>query len=90
MVQIMESWFLADVKTLESFFGTGFRKQALPGNPRIEDVSKQDVLNGLEQATQGTGSSYNKGRHSFSILAMLDPIKVMKASPHADRFIKSL
>ena len=90
MVQIMESWFLADVKTLESFFGTGFRSQSLPGNPKVEDVPKQDVLNGLGQATRGTGSRYNKGTHSFEVLAMLDPRKVMEASPHADRFIKSL
>ena len=90
MVQIMESWFLADVRTLESFFGTGFRRQALPRNSRIEDVSKQDVLNGLEQATQATGSRYNKGRHSFEVLAMLDPEKVMKASPYANRLIESL
>ena len=90
MVQIMESWFLADVMTLESFFGTGFRKQSLPGNPKVEDVPKQDVLNGLKQATRGTGSRYNKGTHSFNILAILDPRKVMAASPRADRFIKSL
>ena len=90
MVQNMESWFLADVKTLESFFGTGFRSQSLPGNPRVEDVPKQDVLSGLEQATRGTESRYNKGTHSFEVLAMLDPRKVMKASPRADRFIKSL
>jgi hypothetical protein len=90
MVQIMESWFLADVETLESFFGEGFRRRALPGNSNVEEVPKNDVEDGLARATQGTGSRYKKGRHSFNILAKLDPRKVMKASPHADRFIKSL
>lgn len=91
MVQIMESWFLADVNALESFFGTGFRSQSLPRNPNIEDVLKEDVENGLKRASRDTGpGEYNKGKHSFNILAMLDPEKVKKASPHADRFIKSL
>ena len=90
MVQIMESWFLADVETLESFFGTGFRRQVLPGNQNVEDVPKQDVLDGLERATGGKGSRYNKGVHSFEILAHLDPEKVKKASPHAKRFIELL
>lgn len=87
----MESWFLADVKTLESFFGRGFRRQTLWGNPNIEDVPKQDVLSRLERATSDTGKGrYSKGAHSFDILAMLDPEKVTKASHHAKRFIDSL
>lgn len=91
MVQAMESWFLADVEAVESFYGKGFRRQALPQNPKIEEVSKQDVLNGLERATSGTGKgSYSKGRPSFEILAMLDPEKVKSASPHASRFIEAL
>ncbi len=91
MVQVMESWFLADLKTLESFFGTGFLRRAFPGNPNVEDVPKHDVLNGLERATRNTGKGrYSKGAHSFNILAMLDPEKVKKASPHANRFIESL
>ena len=91
MVQVMESWFLADVETLEAIFGKGFRRQALPRNPNVEDVSKQDVFNGLNRATSNTGKGpYSKGAHSFEILAMLDPEKVKRASRHASRFIEAL
>ena len=91
MVQIMESWFLADVKTLESFFGVGFRRRALPGNPNIEDVPKEDVENGLKRASRDTGpGEYKKGKHSFNVLANLDPERVRTASPHANRFIEFL
>ena len=91
MVQVMESWFLADVNTLESFFGTSFQRQALPRNPNVEDVSKQDVHNGLDRATSNTGKGpYSKGAHSFEILANLDPEKVKKASCYANRFIETL
>ena len=91
MVEAMESWFLADVGTLNSFYGQGFRGQDVPQNPSIEDVSKQDALDGLERATRGTGKGrYNKGKHSFEILARLDPAKVRSASPYADRLIRAL
>ena len=90
MVEVMESWFLADPDTLESFYGQGFRRNALPANPNIEGVFKQDVFNGLGQATRDTKkSSYNKGAHSFDILAELDPAKVRGASPHAERLIRA-
>ena len=91
MVQIMESWFLADASALESFYGRGFQREALPGNPDIEQVPKQDVLNGLAHATRNASKGrYGKGARSFVILAELDPVRVRNASPHADRFLGAL
>lgn len=91
MVQLMESWFLADADALESFYGQDFRKRALPANQNVEQVSKRDVLNGLAGATRDTTKgSYDKGAHSFDILAHLDPAKVRRASPHADRLVQAL
>ena len=91
MVQVMESWFLADQAALELFYGQGFRSQALPANPNIEQVPKQDVLDRLAQATRDTGKgSYKKGSLSFEILEKLDPSKVRNASPYADRFLSAL
>ena len=91
MVQVMESWFLADVDVLASFYGNGFRRVSLPQNPNIEQVSKQDIDDGLTDATRHvTKGRYSKGKHSFEILAKLDPAKVRKASPYADRLISAL
>lgn len=92
MAQIMESWFLADADALESFYGRqDFRRQALPKNPKVEEVPKQDVLDGLSKATQHTKKGrYNKGEHSFEILEKLCPKKVRKAAPYADCFIRAL
>ena len=91
MVQVMESWFLADADALESFYGQDFRKRALPANSNVEHVSKRDVLDGLAGATRDTKKgSYDKGAHSFDILANLDPAKVRRASPHADCLIRAL
>ena len=91
MVQIMESWFLADREALANFYGPGFRSAAIPKWPEIEEVPKEDVLSNLGRATSGTTKgSYSKGRHGFEILGTLDPNKVINASPHAKRFVNSL
>ncbi len=92
MVQVMESWFLADREALANFYRQRFRPHALPGNPRqVEQVSKRDIENGLERATRDTSRGrYHKGQHSFAILASLDPAKVTAASPHARIFVQAL
>lgn len=91
MVQAMESWFLADVDTLEFYYGANFRRQALPQNRNIEDVPKQDVYDGLDRATRNTQKGrYSKGRHSFEILERLDTTKVVEVSCYAKRLIDAL
>ncbi len=91
MVQCMEAWFYADKGALEGFFRGGFNASALPGNPNIEDIPKEDVLNGLKAAThQSKKGRYHKGSHSFEILQRLDPNKVTAASSHARRLVEAL
>ena len=92
MVQVMETWFLADKETLAGYFGQGFKEKALPPNPDIENISKPDVLNRLKSATRECTpkGEYGKGRDSFKILANIDPNKVTAASPHAKRLVNTL
>ena len=91
MVQVMESWFLADREALRSHYGRGFRERDLPQNPDIERIAKDDVLAGLNRAVRDTGKgSYNKSNDSFTILEKLDPAKVRQASGYADRFVRAL
>ncbi len=91
MVQVMESWLLADRQTLKAFFGQGFRESALPAADRpIEDVTKEDVYSALKQATQNCKAEYGKGEHAFKLLAKIAPAKVMAASPWAQRFVDEL
>lgn len=92
MVQCMEAWFLADRDTLAEFFRTGFNEKALPGRSDVENVSKDDLLRGIENATRRCTPKgrYGKGRHSFQILEQLNPDKVTTASPHAKRLVDTL
>ncbi len=93
MVQIMESWFLADSATLADFFGVGFDKNKLPDTSNgIESIAKQTVYEALKAATANckTKAAYGKGEHSFKILAAIEPAKVCDASPWAQRFVGML
>ncbi|NTW63374.1 MAG: DUF4276 family protein [Chlorobiaceae bacterium] len=90
MVQCMEAWFLTDRASLREFFGQGFHLKSLPaeGN-QIESIAKESVYKSLKKATKNSESKgeYGKGEHSFKILEMIDPVKIMNASPWAKRFI---
>ena len=93
MAQCTESWLLADGAVLRNYFGQGFRDTALPGASRpIEDVPKEEVQRALATATRNsqTKGEYNKGRHSFELLAKIDPAKVASKCPWAARFLKLL
>jgi len=92
MVWCMEAWFIADRETLAAFFGQHFNANALPARNDVENISKSDLYDELENATRlcEKKGKYGKGRHSFDILAQIDPAKVMAASPSAKRLIDTL
>jgi len=91
MVQCMEAWFLADKECLAERFKQGFNLSALPARMDIEQIEKTDVLASLKKAGRdGLTGGYDKGRHSFDILARIDPNKVAMASPHAKRLLDTL
>lgn len=92
MVQCMEAWFMADRECLVEYFGDKFNQHALPKREDVEKIDKDDLFRFLNKAThrcEKTGK-YSKGRHSFEILARLDPDKVVNASPYAKRLIDTL
>ena len=93
MVVCMESWFLADRQILAFFFGQGFHANALPAPSRaVESIAKHQVHDALAKATNQckTKGAYEKGGHSFKLLALLHPDAVCAASPWARRFIEEL
>ncbi len=83
MVQVMESWFLADKQVLIEYYGQQFLAASLPGQSNIELVAKQDVFNALQHSSRNTKKGeYHKTRHGFDLLSMIDPIRVRGASRH--------
>ena len=51
MVQVMETWFLADQDALMRVFGSQCDCSAIPKWPKLEVVSKVDVLRSLMKCT---------------------------------------
>ena len=92
MVQCMEAWFFADKNCLSAYFGQGFNRKALPQQADVEEIPKNDLLVGLKNATRQSRSKgeYAKGRHSFAILAAIDPKRVLNASAYAQKLVGTL
>jgi hypothetical protein len=91
MVQIMESWYLAHIDALKDFYGQGFQENSLPKNPKVEEIPKNDVYDGLIKATKNTSKkTYNKILHASEILKKLQASKVQKAAPHCEKLFRTL
>ena len=90
MVQVMETWFLADRDALRRYFGEGFRDRAIKHWPILEDVPKSTVLDALDSATKMCRKPYAKGKTSFELLGETDPARVAAACPHADALLQRL
>ena len=91
MVQTMEAWLIADLDALKEFYGQGFNASAIPKNPDVEKIPKDQLASALEKASRKTQpGEYKKIRHGAKLLAMLDTAKVRKASLHCDRLFSEL
>lgn len=91
MVEMMESWFHADKDALEHYYKSGFRKAALKANPNVEEISKQDLIEGLKAATKDTAKGkYHKTKHAPALLQAIKPALVRKAAPNCERLFTSV
>jgi hypothetical protein len=90
MVQVMETWFLADHAALQKYFGPNLNTKVLPKWSDLESVPKVTILDTLESVTQNCKTRYAKGQVSFELLSRVDPAEVEKRCPHARRFLTRL
>lgn len=90
MVQVMETWFLADPATLRQYFGPHFSNPPFRAWPALEAVPKQTVYDALAKATAECKQVYRKGDVSFDLLASLTPATVEAACPHAKALLERL
>ncbi len=91
MVQLMESWFLADPAALSAYYGQHFGVGGLPGRENVEEIPKSDVERSLKRATEKTQKGeYHKIRHAADLLGRIDPARVRKRAPHCERLFKTL
>ena len=91
MVQMMESWLIADIEALKKFYGHDFNENKIPDNKNVEDISKATIKVSLRAATSKTQKGrYHKINHGPKILELVDTQKVKKAAPHCKRMFTLL
>jgi hypothetical protein len=90
MVQVMETWFLADRAALREYFGQHFNESAFAEWQVLESVPKATVMTALERATANCKAKYAKGKVSFEVLSSLDPSEVERRCPHAGLLLTRL
>ena len=89
MVQVMESWFLADIAALKAYYGDSFQENAVKGNPEVEKILKTDVYSKLKRATKNAKpGEYHKTKHAPALLAAIDVNLVRSAAPNCDRMFR--
>jgi len=91
MVQIMESWFLADKEKLAVFYKQKFNINALPKDKNVEKIPKTTVEKSLANATKNTQpGEYHKINHGGKILELIDSAKVRDSAPNCDKLFQAI
>lgn len=91
MVQLMETWLVADPVALADYYGRGFNAARLPERLDLEEEPKASVERALEEATRRTGKgAYHKIRHASELLKRLDQERVKARCRHCNRLFEAL
>lgn len=91
MVQIMETWIIADPKALGAYYGRGFSERKLPARTNLEEEPKTRIHDALKEATRRTGKgAYHKINHASQLLRRIDAAKVRSRCHHCERLFNEL
>lgn len=91
MVQTVEAWLVADPEALAEFYGQGFLRNALPSQPNVEAIPKDQLLAALDHATRPTKKGkYKKIEHCAELLQRLNPSRVRSRARHCDLLFTTL
>lgn len=91
MVQVMETWLIADPNALSNYFGHKFKASKIPAWFDLETQPKAAVLEVLEKSTaECDKKQYEKGKISFELLSMINPQLVADKCPRAKRLLTFL
>jgi len=91
MIQIMETWIIADADAVARYYEQRFQKSALPRVQNLEGVEKVSIYSALKQATAKTQKGeYQKIRHAAALLTGIDPAIVRQRCPSCDRLFVTL
>lgn len=97
MVQIMESWFFADLNALREFYKDELYDKELNNYhdvDNVENIDKNEIerilINATKETSYGNYWEYGKIRHASEILKQLNANTVRKKAAHCDRLFTTL
>lgn len=91
MIQVMESWIVADPDAVASYYKEHFLGKALPRAVNLEGVEKERIYDALKHATAKTQKGeYHKIGHAAALLEAIDPGTVRRRCPSCDRLFVTL
>lgn len=91
MIQTMETWIIADPDALTEYYGSKFKRNALPGALELEKVAKDDVGDAFNKATRPTRKgAYHKIRHASDLLKRINPREVKQRCPGCARLFRTM
>ncbi|MBZ5606974.1 MAG: DUF4276 family protein [Acidobacteriia bacterium] len=91
MVELMESWFLADPEALAAYYGQGFSTSAIGATQDVEQIPKAEVLNRLRQAISNTKKrKYDKIGHAPHLLERLSAGRVKERARHCRTLFETI
>jgi hypothetical protein len=89
MTTCMETWIVADRAALRSHYGSELKEDRLPPLVNLENRGRHAIQDALQSATKDCKNTFEKGKKSFQVLAVLNPetLEVYCASFARDRRI---
>ena len=91
MIQVMDTWIIADADALANYCEQHFQKRALPQTQNLEGIEKEQIYNALERATARTQKgAYRRIRHAADLFANIDPVIVRRRCPSCGRLFVTL
>lgn len=92
MIQVMETWIIADPDGVERCYKQSLLKSALPRSQNLEGVEKERIYRALKRATTKTrmGEYRKKIGHVAALLEEIDPEIVRRRCPSCDRLFATL
>jgi len=90
MTTCMESWIVADRDALLKHYGSKLQEMALPALVDLESRHRHVVTEALMHATRNCSNAYAKGKRSFEVLGVLNPITLAKLLPSFARMVRIL
>jgi hypothetical protein len=86
MIQVMETWIIADPDAVATYYDQHFIEKALPRAANLEGVEKERIYKALKHATAKTQKGeYHEIDHAAALLEKIDPAKVRRRCPSCDR-----